>query len=96
MFVACCDQGLGISTSRCSNTTSPRSLPMIADRVSHSTSSNGSMPARLKTRGNAMPTPPAPSRSGIGAGRGASVSRVVAVDMDLLSDASIRHGIAPS
>src|SRR6476646_4311556 len=29
MLVACCDQALGISTSRCSNTTSPFSEPMI-------------------------------------------------------------------
>ena len=28
MLVACCDQDFGISTSRCSKTTSPRSLPM--------------------------------------------------------------------
>ena len=44
MLVACCDQKLGISTSRCSKTTSPRSLPMTAARSSHSTSSNGSTP----------------------------------------------------
>ena len=31
MLVACCDQNLGISTSRCSKTTSPFSLPMTAD-----------------------------------------------------------------
>ena len=43
--------GLGISTSRCSNTTSPRSLPMTAARSSHLTSSNGSTPGRLKKRG---------------------------------------------
>ncbi len=30
MLVACCDQNLGISTSRCSKTTSPFSLPMTA------------------------------------------------------------------
>ena len=44
MLVACCDQNFGISTSRCSNTTSPFSLPMTAERSSHSTSSNGSTP----------------------------------------------------
>src|SRR5690349_8698725 len=37
MLVACCDQDLGISTPRCSNTTLPFSLPMMASRNSHST-----------------------------------------------------------
>src|SRR6185436_5095469 len=37
MLVACCDHAFGISTSRCSNTISPRSLPIKAERVSHST-----------------------------------------------------------
>src|SRR4026208_303694 len=37
ILVACCDQKLGISTSRCSNTTVPRSLPITAERISHST-----------------------------------------------------------
>ena len=32
MLVACCDQKRGISTSRCSKTTWPFSLPMTADR----------------------------------------------------------------
>src|ERR1700704_4417934 len=55
MLVACCDQNFGISTSRCSNTTSPRSLPITAERISHSTSSNGSTPASVKNRGKARP-----------------------------------------
>src|ERR1700704_6861978 len=55
MLVACCDQDFGISTSRCSNTTSPRSLPMTAARSSHSISSNGSTPASVKKRGNVRP-----------------------------------------
>ena len=55
MLVACCDQNEGISTSRCSNTTSPRSLPMTADRWSHVTSSNGSTPGNVKKRGNSSP-----------------------------------------
>src|SRR6202040_543419 len=55
MLVACWDQDLGISTSRCSNTASPRSLPMTAARTSHSTSSNGSTPASVKKRGNDKP-----------------------------------------
>ncbi len=55
MFVACCDQAFGISTSRCSKTTSPFSLPITAERSSHSTSSNGSTPASVKKRGNARP-----------------------------------------
>ena len=50
MFVACWDQNLGISTSRCSKTTEPFSLPMTADRVSHSISSNGSIPSLVKKR----------------------------------------------
>src|SRR5881628_3824534 len=55
MLVACCDQDFGISTSRCSNTTSPRSLPMTAARTSHSISSNGSTPASVKKRGKVRP-----------------------------------------
>src|SRR5829696_906411 len=50
MLVACCDQDFGISTSRCSKTTSPRSLPISAERISHSMSSNGSTPASVKKR----------------------------------------------
>src|SRR6476646_10155224 len=55
MLVACCDQKRGISTSRCSKTTWPFSLPMTADRSSQSTSSNGSTPGRVKYRGNSSP-----------------------------------------
>src|SRR5262249_15240577 len=55
MLVACCDQNLGNSTSRCSNTTSPRSLPIPADRDSHSTSVNGSTAASVKNRENVNP-----------------------------------------
>ena len=55
MLVACCDHAFGISTSRCSKTTSPRSLRITAERVSHSISSNGSTSARLNTRGNSSP-----------------------------------------
>ena len=55
MLVACCDQNRGISTSRCSKTTSPFSLPMTAERVSHSISSNGSTPSRLKNRAYSRP-----------------------------------------
>src|SRR5438034_10432976 len=58
MLVACCDQNFGTSTSRCSNTTSPRSLPITAVRISHSISSNGSTrssPASVKKRGNVRP-----------------------------------------
>src|SRR4051812_28629435 len=55
MLVACWDQNLGISTSRCSKTTSPFSLPITAARSSHSTSSNGSTPGRVKYRGNSSP-----------------------------------------
>ena len=55
MLVACCDHDFGISTSRCSNTTWPFSLPMTAERVSHSTASNGSTPSRVKNLGNSRP-----------------------------------------
>src|SRR5499427_20696 len=55
MLVACWDHDFGISTSRCSNTTSPFSLPITAERNSHSTSSNGSTPASVKNRGNVRP-----------------------------------------
>src|SRR5688572_29803461 len=48
MLVACCDHVFGISTSRCSNTTLPFSLPITAERFSHSTSSKGSTPASVK------------------------------------------------
>src|SRR5262245_28355168 len=55
MFVACWDHDFGISTSRCSKTTLPFSLPITAERVSHSTSSKGSTPGRVKYRGNSSP-----------------------------------------
>src|SRR5207247_2176454 len=42
------DQHCGTSTSFCSKTFSPFSLPMTAGRMSHSTSSNGSIPGRVK------------------------------------------------
>ena len=48
MLVACCDHVFGISTSRCSKTTLPFSLPITAERISHSTSSNGSTPGSVK------------------------------------------------
>ena len=65
MLVACCDQKRGISTSRCSKTSSPFSLPMTADRISHSTSSNGSMPSRLKNRSNSRPGAPTGAVPGV-------------------------------
>ena len=55
MLVACCDHDFGISTSRCSKTTSPRSLPISAPRSSQSISSNGSVPGSVKKRGKARP-----------------------------------------
>src|SRR5688500_520064 len=55
MFVACWDHDFGISTSRCSKTTFPFSLPITAERISHSTSSNGSTPDSVKYRGNSSP-----------------------------------------
>ena len=56
MLVACCDQNFGISTSRCSNTSSPRSLAITAWRSSHSISSKGSTPSAEKYRSNFRPT----------------------------------------
>ena len=47
-LVAVCDQNFGTSTSFCSKTTAPFSLPMTALRSSHSTSSNGSTPGFVK------------------------------------------------
>src|SRR5262249_9043030 len=54
-FVASCDQAFGTSTPVCSKTVSPCSLPMRALRSSHSTSSSGFVPARVKWRGIASP-----------------------------------------
>src|SRR5216684_4259685 len=53
-LVATCDQPVGISTSRCSKTTSPFSLVMEASRVSHWTSSKGATPGRVKYRFEAL------------------------------------------
>src|SRR5213595_3573671 len=55
MLVACCDQNFGISTSRCSKTTSPFSEPITADRSSHSTWSNGSIASLEKKRSYSRP-----------------------------------------
>src|SRR5919109_4032582 len=49
-LVATCDQPVGISTSCCSKTVSPFSFVIVADRVSHWTSSNGATPGRVKYR----------------------------------------------
>src|SRR5436305_7958068 len=54
-FVAICDQNRGISTSFCSKTTSPRSLVMMAERVSHSQVSYTSTPGLVNQRSTAMP-----------------------------------------
>ena len=75
MLVACCDQDFGISTSRCSKTTSPRSLPMTAERSSHSISSNGSTPGSVKKRGNSSPAAAAFLARGLSASEMASSPR---------------------
>ncbi len=49
MFVAVCDQNFGNSTPRCSKA-GPSRPGMIASRVSHSISSNGSRPGIVKKR----------------------------------------------
>src|SRR5262245_29376988 len=59
-LVASCDQPFGISQSRCSKISSPRSFVMVAERSSHSTSSKGCTPGRVKTRSSARPPAAAP------------------------------------
>src|SRR5262249_11417334 len=61
-LVASCDQAFGISTSRCSKTTSPPSPWITAARVSHSTSSYGLTPAGTNRRATGSPAraPPTP------------------------------------
>src|SRR5438034_8316040 len=56
MLVAFCDQYLGNSTPRCSKALPPSlKFGMTASRVSHSTSSNGCTPSRVKYRLNLSP-----------------------------------------
>jgi hypothetical protein len=47
-LVAVCDQLLGNSTCRCSKNTLPSAPLITASRSSHSSSSNGSTPSRVK------------------------------------------------
>src|SRR5437764_4522910 len=54
-LVATCDQVVGISTSCCSKTVSPFSFVIVAERVSHCTSSKGARPGRVKYRFQARP-----------------------------------------
>ena len=82
MLVACCDQKRGISTSRCSNTSWPFSLPMTAERMSQSTSSNGSIPSRVKNRAYSIPESPPGSRPGAFGGTVAGVRVGVCVLVD--------------
>src|SRR5437867_8592834 len=57
MFVAFCDQDLGNSTPRCSKALPPSlKLGMTASRVSHSISSKGWTPSRVKYRLNESPS----------------------------------------
>ena len=60
-LVASCDQLFGTSTSVCSNTISPRSLLIFAERSSHSTASKGSSPGRVKQRATLSPRGRRPS-----------------------------------
>src|SRR5215471_14870562 len=55
MFVAVIDQLLGTSTFFCSKMTSPDSLVIAAVRYSHSTTSYGETPSRVKYRRNSSP-----------------------------------------
>ena len=68
MLVACCDQNFGTSTSRCSKTTSPFSLPMTAERV---------VPLDLVERVDALAGEDARvlEAGGLGAGRRSAVRR---------------------
>ena len=84
MFVACCDQKDGISTSRCSNTTSPCSLPINATLDSHSISSNGSVPSVVKNRGNSKPGWAGISGVKLAGGSTASVSRAAPLGIEQL------------
>src|SRR5512144_3060348 len=59
-FVASCDQPRGNSTSRCSKTVSPPSPWITAERISHSTSSYGCTPSRVKCRAIVSPRRAAP------------------------------------
>src|SRR5205085_12433373 len=54
-LVATCDQPVGTSTSCCSKTTSPFSLAIVAERVSHCTSSKAGTPGRVKYRFQGRP-----------------------------------------
>src|SRR3989338_7965813 len=54
-LVASCDQKLGTSTSFCSNTTSPFSLAMVAERSSQVISSKGWTVGRVQRRGTVSP-----------------------------------------
>src|SRR5260370_6548424 len=55
MLMAVMDQSWGDSTSRCSKMVLPLASVMLAVRRSHSTSSYGETPARVKMRGNFSP-----------------------------------------
>ena len=69
-FVAICDQNEGISTSFCSKTVSPFSLPIAAVRFSQVTSSNGWTPSRVNRRSTLIP-PPSTSTFALTRGRSA-------------------------
>src|SRR5215813_3632718 len=55
ILMAVMDQSLGDSTSFCSKIVLPLASVMLAVRSSHSTSSQGETPARVKCRGNSRP-----------------------------------------
>ena len=55
---------------------------MTAERMSHSTSSNGSIPSRVKKRAYSIPESPAGSLPGTCADAGADVRVVVCVPVD--------------
>src|SRR5579859_344133 len=63
MFVAVCDQLFGTSTSSWRKIVTPFSLPISAERFSHSTRSNGEIFPSVKKRSNTSPfrTPAAAS-----------------------------------
>ncbi len=76
-LVAICDQAAGTSQSRCSKTVSPFSLPIVAVRSSHWTSSKGWTPARVKRRSTCRPPEAVPAvvrRAAAGLARPAAAS----------------------
>src|SRR5262245_23320941 len=90
-FVASCDQNFGTSTFRCSKATSPLPLEITASRSSHSTSSYGWVPGRVKRLENRIPS------RGDGVGVSPSVtSPVTGIERSSFGDRGSRRSIGKS